>query len=62
MKKEDIQLWLEYITLNTVSIRNMMYNIVKDKKLSEIDFNSLNWYLERIDHTTNHIKRLTETD
>lgn len=32
MKKEDIQLWLKYITLNVDLMRNMMYDIVKDKK------------------------------
>ena len=60
MKKEDIQLWLKYITLNTNLMRNTMYDIVKDKKLSETDFNRLNWYLDRIDRTTNRIKELAE--
>ena len=60
MKKEDIQLWLKYITLNTDLMRNMMHDIVKDKKLSETDFNRLNWYLDRIDYTTNYIKELAE--
>lgn len=60
MKKEDIQLWLKYITLNTNLMRNTMYDIVKDKNLSETDFNRLNWYLDRIDRTTNHIKELAE--
>ncbi len=60
MKKEGIQLWLKYIPLNTDLMRNMMYDIVKDKKLSEIDFNRLNWYLDRIDYTVNYIKELAE--
>ena len=60
MKKEDVQIWLKYITLNTILMRNMMYNFVKDKKLSEIDFGHLDWYLNRIDYTTNYIKELAE--
>lgn len=60
MEKEDIQLWLKYIALITNLMRNTMCDIVKDKNLSAMDFNRLNWYLDHIDHTTKHIKELAE--
>ena len=58
--KEDIQLRLDEVKLDTVLIRNEMYKLIKDKKLSETVSDKLDWYLDRIDDKINHIKELAE--
>ena len=58
--KEDIQLCLDEVKLDTVLIRNEMYKLIKDKKLSETVSDKLDWYLDRIDDKINHIKELAE--
>lgn len=58
--KEDIQLRLNEVKLDTVLIRNEMYKLIKDKKLSETVSDKLDWYLDRIDDKINHIKELAE--
>ena len=58
--KEDIQLRLDEVKLDTVLIRNEMYKLIKDKKLSETVSDKFDWYLDRIDDKINRIKELAE--
>ena len=57
-KKEDIELWLSYIRLNTSLMRMKIARGLSKEKMDKIDGNNYIWYLDKIDYTIDRIKKM----
>lgn len=60
MNVDGIKMWSTAIELDTALMRMHIEIALKNKKISKIAADFLNWHLDRIDEKTNYIKELAE--